>query len=878
MVFCLKKKFIDMILEEYFTYRKELINQSQDDEGMVSESLFLSQVLPSMLDAKLIDSEDFNSAYFLSKADKMKMNAYCVNHSGERLQLFLIDESSIDLTMKDKNLQVSTKSKYESQFKRGINFLKKAVKGHLNDEIQDSDSSRPLISKVSSSQGVQQFDVFEVFLISATCTVSKMGKTVQPKRIDFEDEEINTSYTFGGERKTKSIVLKKRLIDLNFLYTVLISKGYRDPLEVDFVQLFGNGINAIKAANEKYFESYLCVLPASLLSRLYKEHSTRLLEKNVRSFLQFRGVNQGIRDTIRKEPEKFIAYNNGLTITATKGEVENVNGQSIINSLFDFQIVNGGQTTASIYFTSKDGFDVSKVKVVAKISITKEANEEELEELISKISTYSNAQSRVSKVDLNSRNPQLLKLKSLSDSVLAPSGNKWFFERVKGEFNTAARIAGSNKSRIEKEYPRERRFSKELLAKYYCAWGVEPYLVKKGGEKIFRIFIEELCGEGRFKHSKIIDRPFYEELISKVILFRSLEKIYGQGKNSMGQLRSAVVPYSISILNIHSDGKKRPFDLLKIWLTEKIEDDLREFFRVLLRLTDTLIKQYSASDDYGEYSKKKELWEAIKKSKEIKEFINSDIAQQILEKYTISKEELEERRNKNRKVKSVDFGNLVKMVDIQVRGFNFYETVRLEEESVKINQILASFNSKEDLSESVLDFEVNLIERLRAQNPSLFDKSSSEFLLKDTLNLVLEYYNKALKGETSVLSDFEKLEAIAKHKGKKNYSVFKEIGKMLEEGLPPSLSQIYRASNFFSKDVNQKSVELISESRVDSIEITPELIRKMVEWDLRIKVLSRKENAYLSEFAYGLKWLNDFHRRNTRKYLETLIDKGFTVD
>ena len=511
-----------MILEEYFNYRNELLDQSKDDEGFIQENLILSQVLPSMLDAKLIDSEDFTNSYFKSTADKLKINAYSINESGERLQLFLIDENSIDLTASQDDLLISTRSSYESQFKRCTNFHNKAIKGHLNDEIQDSSPVRPLVSSVSSSQGAQQFDVVEIFLITLTSTVSKQGATTQPKRIEFDDEEIVVTYSKNRERHKKELLIKKRIIDLNFLYTVLISQGSREALTVNFEKTFGEPLYSIKAADEEYFESYLCVLPASILSRLYKEFSTRLLEKNVRSFLQFRGVNKGIRETIRKEPEKFVAYNNGLTITATNGDISFESGQYKIKSLTDFQIVNGGQTTATIYFTQKDGFDISKVKVMAKINVAKEATDEELEELISNISTYSNAQSRVSKVDLRSRNPQLVRIKSLSESVMTPSGKKWFFERAKGEFNTKLRIAGSNKRRLAKEYPTQRRFSKELMAKYYSAWGNQPHLVKKGGEKIFRYFIEKLTGEGEFKKPININRDFYEELVAKIILFRKL--------------------------------------------------------------------------------------------------------------------------------------------------------------------------------------------------------------------------------------------------------------------------------------------------------------------------------------------------------------------
>src|SRR5690606_12361427 len=146
----------------------------------------------------------------------------------------------------------------------------------------------------------------------------------------------------------------------------------------------------------------------------------------------------------------------------------------------DFQIVNGGQTTASIYFSKKEGLDISKVKVMAKINVAKDADEEKLNELISNISVYSNAQSKVSAVDLKSRNEHLIRLKSLSESIVTPSGKKWFFERFKGEFNTMIRKNPKGKARINAEYPKDRRFSKEELAKYYLSWGEQPYTVKKG--------------------------------------------------------------------------------------------------------------------------------------------------------------------------------------------------------------------------------------------------------------------------------------------------------------------------------------------------------------------------------------------------------------
>ena len=627
-----------MEIEEFFNYRENILEDSKDDTGFIQQQLVLSEVLPYMLDAKLIDSEDYNESYFSHDSESLKINAYTVNDSGERLQLFIVNENTIDETTSHDELKISRKDYYDSQFKRVTRLVTKSIKDQFNEQLQDSDPVKVLVSKLSTSEAMDQFDVIEIFLVSLTATVSFKGTLPQPRSIRFDNEHIKTIYTNHGVKKSKEILLLKRVIDLNFLFNAINSRGNREALTVNFKKSFGYNVEVIKAAEEKNFDSYLCVLKADVLSDLYKLYSTRLLEKNVRSFLQFKGVNKGIKETIRNEPEKFIAYNNGLTITSTDAKVFHNKKKMYIESLTDFQIVNGGQTTASIYFSKKEGLDISKVKVMAKINIVQCGNDKTLDKLISNISKYSNTQSRVSNVDLRARNPQLVKLKSLSDSVITPSGSKWFFERAKGEFNTKVRIVGANGNRIKKEYPNNRRFSKEQLAKYYSAWDDKPYLVKKGGEKIFRYFIEQICPDDDSKDIVEINRDFYETLISKIILFRRLEKIYGQGKNSMGQLRSAVIPYAISIIYIRTDGanNKKYFNLPAIWKNEGLDSDLDEYFKLLLLLINDVIKKYSASDDYGEYSKKPELWEAIKNCTEIAQFMKTNTSKKILDKYTLS--------------------------------------------------------------------------------------------------------------------------------------------------------------------------------------------------------------------------------------------------
>lgn len=866
-----------MRIQEFLNYRKELIDSSKDEDGFVQQTQMLSQILPLMVDAKLVDSEEWNDSYFFSSAENLKLNGYSVNESTERLQLFIIDEASIDITSSDSDIQISTKGYYDNQFKRVTRFINKAIKGHLNEEVQDADPIRPLLSKLSSAAGVEQFDVIEIFLVSATATIETRGALPQPKRIDFEDENIIVTVTKNRERVKKELLIIKKLIDLNFLYDVMISQGNSEALVIDFENLFNCKIEVIKAAEEENFESYLCVLPAYILSELYKRYSSRLLEKNVRSFLQFKGPNKGIRETIRTNPEKFIAFNNGITITSTAKDIEILNDKMYIKSLTDFQIVNGGQTTASIYFTQKDGFSIDKVKVMAKINIAFNHSEEVMNSLISDISKYSNFQTRVSPVDLSSRSPQLNKIKSLSESVVTPSGRKWFFEKSRGEFNTKLRIAGSNKARIEKEFPKNYRFTKEQLGKYYTAWGDQPYVVRKGGEKVFRHFMEEIEGDTKGKNAVRINRTFYEELISKIILFNELEKIYGQGKNSIGQIRSSVVPYSISIMYLYTDGAKqgRQFDLSRIWKREKPEDDLVVFFTELMKLMNELIKKYSESDDYGEYAKNRKLWDDISNSGEIESLMSSEKGREILKKYTISvKERIKEEDNE------VDFERLQMNIEVLSKGANFYNELNTrcsdlsDSQKNKIDIIVSSLIKLEDLNKEILLFERDLMSEIRKKQPEVFDQINTphNYLLESTLKFIILKYNQAIEKGIELQDYFKAIERKTEDLENKYASIFNKIAIELTNGKAPSVKDIHLASNYF---VTEPIVNPNVSSNSIILNIDLNILRQMVEWDSRMKILSHGERGYLADLAYELKPLSAFHKKNAEKHLQTLLKAGF---
>jgi hypothetical protein len=318
-----------MEIEEYLKYRNELLIESQDSEGFINESSFINSIMPILLDSKLVDSEDFTETYFSTELENqiLKINGYLINDSGERLQIFILNEESISKNCT--NLEINLKEYYDNIFKQATNFINKSIKGHLN-KIQDVGAINALINQMSSAIGADQFDVIEIFLITATVTVETRGQKIQPKKIDFKDDYLKIKFSKERNQVEKDILIVKRLIDMNYLYNIMISQSNSETLVVDFEERFGYKMEAIRAANEQHFESYLCVFPATTLAQLYLKESSRLLEKNVRSFLQFRGANLGMKKTIDKSPEKFIAFNNGLTITASDIVTEEIDNKIYI--------------------------------------------------------------------------------------------------------------------------------------------------------------------------------------------------------------------------------------------------------------------------------------------------------------------------------------------------------------------------------------------------------------------------------------------------------------------------------------------------------------------------------------------------------------------
>jgi hypothetical protein len=367
--------------------------------------------------------------------------------------------------------------------------------------------------------------------------------------------------------------------DLGRLHRYVMSGRAREDLVLDLDE-YGGPLDALPAhLSDAGYEAYILVIPGSQLAKIYGEWGARLLEQNVRVFLQARGsVNKKIRITLENDPAMFFAYNNGITATAEEVVGDCRDGGFRITSIRNLQIVNGGQTTASIYAASQNPkVDLAKVFVQMKLSVIPS---EEAERVVPLISEYANSQNKVNAADFFSNHPYHLRLKELSERIYVPSQDgsfrqsKWFYERARGQYQDARnKYAGSARAKFDLEYPKRQVLTKTDLAKVLGAWGGTPDVVSKGAQKNFAHFADYI-GKAWASEADAFNDAYFNTVIAKTIAFRYMEKLVSSLPWYEGGYRANIVAYAIAKLahDVEQQGKRVNFDT--VWETQTIGPEL----------------------------------------------------------------------------------------------------------------------------------------------------------------------------------------------------------------------------------------------------------------------------------------------------------------
>jgi hypothetical protein len=402
--------------------------------------------------------------------------------------------------------------------------------------------------------------------------------------------------------------------DIERLHRMVTSGRGRETISINFQEISGDPLPCLLAKDgASDYTAYMLIVPAAVLNEIYSQYGPRLLELNVRSFLQVRGkVNKGIRETILNEPEHFLAYNNGISATASRVEVVDLPGGGRgIRSATDFQIVNGGQTTASIHSAvRRDKADISRISVQAKLTVV---GADRVGQFVPLVSRYANSQNKVNEADFSANDPYHVRLEELSRTIWAPAveGNarqtKWFYERARGQYQDAIAREATPARQVEfkRAHPPAQKFTKTDLAKFVNSWDQQPEIVSRGAEKNFREFAIRLAKRGHMEP----DERHFQRLVAKAIIFRSTSDVVS--KLGFPGYRANVVTYSVAYIS-HATGQR--IDLDAIWKRQTIPARLEQAIRTIAPVIYQEITTPTGGGNVTEWCKRAASWDRIRNS------------------------------------------------------------------------------------------------------------------------------------------------------------------------------------------------------------------------------------------------------------------------
>lgn len=532
-------------LAEFHGELFQRVLRGADAEGRFVEDSFFEAFCEQLIEAGELETAD--RAYFVSpRGLRVDGSGGPPSATDGTLTLIVADFSPSPDT------KTLTATEMEAVFKRGTSFVTKALDRRFRDALEESSAGFGLAVMISSSWSV----VSKIRLLLIT-------NKVLSARVD------------GMEAgKVEGIPISYSVWDIGRLHRYVLSGRSREPIVVNLTE-HGGPLRALPAhLNNTEYESYLLVVPGAQLASIYAKWGARLLEQNVRVFLQARGgVNRGIRNTLENDPQMFFAYNNGITATAEKVAVSS--GDSLmITELHNLQIVNGGQTTASVYWASrKPGADLARVFVQMKLSVI---SPERTEEVVPRISEYANSQNKISAADFFANHPFHLRFKQIADRIYAPSEDgtfkqsKWFYERARGQYQDArSHLSTAERRKFDLEFPGDRVVSKTDLAKYLNVWLGHPDVVSKGAQKNFASFADYVDHAWEQDETQF-NEVFYHHSVAKAIIFRETEAIVTGRPWYEGGYRANVVAYAIAKLaqDVESMGRAVAFE--KVWRSQKM--------------------------------------------------------------------------------------------------------------------------------------------------------------------------------------------------------------------------------------------------------------------------------------------------------------------
>lgn len=608
-----------------------------------SRGLMKSQAFFENVCEELIRTGDLTNNYTFAEYIKTGIEVYGYDYDEERQLLSIL----VHQFFQENEIETLTKSAITTKFNRLKTFYKKSSEGMYKTMEETSEAYS------------MSYNIFRY---------KNENKIKKIKFIILTDGKITRSLGDIPSEKIEDIKTEYRIVDIEYIYKIFLSEynsgEFKINVELPCLEIPSQSI---------HYQAFLTVISGKALVDIYDKYGQKLFEQNVRTFLQFKGaVNKGIKNTIQYKSDMFFAYNNGITATASGIERD---AKGNIVSISDFQIVNGGQTTSAIYAASKvSNLDVSNISVQMKLSVVKD--KEKQNDFVSKVSEYANTQNKVNKSDFFSNSPFHKDMKDYSKKIWAPVADgsqrrtRWFYERVRGEYlNEQAYLTKAGKTQFQLENPKKQLLDKTFLSKSENVWLQYPHIVSKGAQYSFSHFAEQITD--RLEKDKLcITENYFKDAVSRVILFRELEKIVSKASWYDGGFRAQTVAYTISYLSyvIGKSGKFLNFSV--IWENQSLTNSLVNALKIISEAVYNKItnppKGYA---NIAQWVKQKECWDDVK---------TLDISFKLESKFLLNKEEekynrLEEHKDKKME-SSINIQMAVVQMDLQVwkELYNYY--------------------------------------------------------------------------------------------------------------------------------------------------------------------------------------------------------------
>lgn len=627
-----------MDYKEYRDYLREIVTDDAKANDESDKNAFVSYALSTLFEYEEIPEPMY---LFLENTKAsgqriIRIDGMSFDETDHSLILFIGDYDNLE---DDAYLSMKT---IDDLYWRLFYFLDEACNdklgGYLN-QADDSFRAGRLIRDNMSAIADEANSVLKIkfFIIS--------DKELETRLLDKSILDNETSKKGKKPSKTKKRIRKSeyrgKTLELE-LWTIdrlyeLENAGISEAVEINFSEDFHfSGIPCLKGeiGSGLGYEAYIGIIPGKLLADIYIEYGSKILEGNVRAFLgttSAKGVNNGIKRTINTAPSKFFTYNNGIAATAADVTIETIDDQLYITEVSDFQIINGGQTTATLAeaVLKKTNPDLDGIFVPMKLTVIHDRVSENedgtllYDQMVHDIARYANSQNRVTAADLFSNDPFHIWMEKASKKYLAPPVNYpiptgWYYERSRKKYQQEQfKLRGDSLKRFLAKYPKKQIITKEQLAMYLTALDCKPHIVSKGKNWVMREFGGRITQEYR-ANKEGFNEFYYKKCVCAAIIYRSVDNYLESHKKEPGfwykpgGYKLNIVPYTIAII-VNAIPSGFSLDWETIWKNQRLSDTfMAEIEKVTYSVNNALCNVQGVL--VTEYCKKEAAWVHLRDS------------------------------------------------------------------------------------------------------------------------------------------------------------------------------------------------------------------------------------------------------------------------